>query len=58
MNILSLFGIHFIHSFSHNYRISPIFHLYGLNTIIEDLRYKNLRFFLSLRTLNLDIATE
>ena len=43
-------------SFTHLVIIT-IFHLYGLNTIIEDLRYKNSRFFLSLRTLNLDIAT-
>ena len=38
--------------------IITIFHLHGLNTIIEHLRYKKLRFFLSLRTLNRDIATE
>ena len=44
-------------SFTHIVIIT-IFHLHGLNTIIENLRYKKLRFFFSLQTLNRDKATE
>ena len=38
--------------------IITICHRYGLNTIIEHLRYKKPCFFFSLRTLNREIATE
>ena len=42
---------------SFNYiAIITIFHLHGLNTIIEHLRYKKSWFFFSLQTLNLDKA--